>query len=60
MFCEPVPVQVSTEPARESIYRTTHPSHPEVDVMGETIEFRIVRIQKPEEVNVILGQSHFI
>ncbi|MCJ7794707.1 MAG: adenosine-specific kinase [Methanoregulaceae archaeon] len=28
--------------------------------MGETIEFRIVRIQKPEEVNVILGQSHFI
>jgi len=31
-----------------------------VDVMGETIEFRIVRIQKPDEVNVILGQSHFI
>ena len=28
--------------------------------MGETIEFRIVRIQKPDEVNVILGQSHFI
>jgi len=28
--------------------------------MGETIGFRIVRIHKPEEVNVILGQSHFI
>ena len=31
-----------------------------VDVMGETIEFRIVRTQKPDDVNVILGQSHFI
>jgi len=28
--------------------------------MGETIEFRIVRIQKPDEIKVILGQSHFI
>jgi len=28
--------------------------------MGETIEFSIVRIHKPDDVNVIVGQSHFI
>ena len=27
---------------------------------GGGVEFRIVRIHKPEDVNVILGQSHFI
>ena len=31
-----------------------------VDVTEETIEFKIVRIHKPDDVNVILGQSHFI
>jgi hypothetical protein len=28
--------------------------------MSAGIEFSIVTIEKPEEVNVILGQSHFI
>jgi len=31
-----------------------------VDVTEETIEFKIVRIHKPDDLNVILGQSHFI
>jgi len=31
-----------------------------VETMAGTIEFRVVRIEKPEDVNVILGQSHFI
>ena len=28
--------------------------------MEKSVEFRTVRIEKPDEVNVILGQSHFI
>lgn len=28
--------------------------------VGETVKFRIVKVQKPEDVNIILGQSHFI
>ena len=28
--------------------------------MGGTVEFRTVRIEKPDEINFILGQSHFI
>lgn len=28
--------------------------------MTGTVEFRIVRIEKPEDVNVIFGQAHFI
>jgi adenosine/AMP kinase len=27
---------------------------------GEGVEFRVVKIHKPEDVNFILGQSHFI
>jgi uncharacterized protein len=28
--------------------------------MGESCEFSVVRIEKPEDINFILGQSHFI
>jgi adenosine/AMP kinase len=28
--------------------------------MDGSVEFKVVRIEKPDEVNVILGQSHFI
>jgi uncharacterized protein len=31
-----------------------------VYVIGEGMEFKVVKIHKPEDVNVILGQSHFI
>jgi len=29
-------------------------------MMGKSIEFKVVKIEKPENLNVILGQSHFI
>jgi len=29
-------------------------------MVGGGVEFKVVKIHKPEEVNVILGQSHFI
>gem|GEM_PF-6784452 len=29
-------------------------------MMDKLVEFKVVKIQKPENVNVILGQSHFI
>jgi hypothetical protein len=31
-----------------------------VIMAGEGLEFKVVKIHKPEEVNFILGQSHFI
>jgi adenosine/AMP kinase len=31
-----------------------------VNIMGTTVEFRTVTIEKPEDMNFILGQSHFI
>jgi|WetSurMetagenome_2_1015567.scaffolds.fasta_scaffold02169_3 uncharacterized protein len=32
----------------------------EVYMTGEGVEFKVVKIHKPEDVNFILGQSHFI
>jgi uncharacterized protein len=32
----------------------------EIHMTGEGVEFKVVKIHKPEEVNFILGQSHFI
>jgi adenosine/AMP kinase len=31
-----------------------------VQTMGEPVEFKVIKIEKPDDVNVILGQSHFI
>ena len=30
------------------------------NMAGGGVEFKVVKIHKPEDVNVILGQSHFI
>jgi uncharacterized protein len=48
-------------PKRNSfIFPGTHLTNTVVRMIGGGVEFKVVKIHKPEDVNVILGQSHFI
>jgi adenosine/AMP kinase len=44
----------------QTIYPSAHISLLWVNLMGGPVEFRTVTIVKPDDVNFILGQSHFI